>query len=250
MPRQRPAYPNRLPHLQEVDVDSNEVLAQKLSTAWRFLYGRGFVDGFGHISVRAVEPDHFIVTPHSLDRHADASEMAIVDLDGNVVGEPVRLPAELPIHLEIYRQRPDVASVAHLHFLYTTSFSMTDVDLGISYFLASIFRSGIPIHPDPKLVNDRARGEALATSLGPHRAVIMKAHGVAVTGGSVEEMVAGAFLLEENARRTWVSATMGEPEFLDPELMAEVENEMLSSGGPIRRVWQLCESEAAAGGER
>jgi len=226
-------------------VDSNEVLAEKLATAWRFLYGRGFVDGFGHISVRANEPDHFIVTPHSLDSRAEASEMAIVDLDGNVVGTPVRLPAELPIHLEIYRQRPDVASVAHLHFLYTTSFSMTDVDLGISYFLASIFRSGIPIHPDPKLVNNRARGEALAATLGPHRAAIMKAHGVAITGGSVEEMVAGAFLLEENARRSWVSASMGQVEYLNAELLAEIEEEMLKSGGPIRRVWQLCESEAA-----
>ncbi len=231
-------------------MDSNEVLAQKLSTAWRFLYGRGFVDGFGHISVRAVEPDHFIVTPHSLDSRAEAPEMAIVDLDGNVVGPPVRLPAELPIHLEIYRRRPDVGSVAHLHFLYTTSFSMTDLDLGISYFLASIFRSGIPIHPDPRLVNDRARAEALATTLGPHRAVIMKAHGVAITGETVEEMVAGAFLLEENARRTWVSATMGQVEYLDAELLAEIEESMLTSGGPIRRIWQLCESEAALGNDR
>jgi ribulose-5-phosphate 4-epimerase/fuculose-1-phosphate aldolase len=226
-------------------VDSNEVLAEKLSTAWRFLYGRGFVDGFGHISVRANEPDHFIVTPHSLDSSAVGSDMVIVDLEGNVVGEPVRLPAELPIHLEIFRRRPDVGSVAHLHFLYTTSFSMTDQDLGISYFLASIFRSGIPIHPDPRLVNDRARGEALAETLGPHRAAIMKAHGVAITGPTIEEMVAGAFLLEENARRTWISATMGEVEYLDAELLAEIEKEMLSSGGPIRRVWQLCESEAA-----
>jgi ribulose-5-phosphate 4-epimerase/fuculose-1-phosphate aldolase len=233
-----------------VDVDSNEVLAQRLSTAWRFLYGRGFVDGFGHISVRAVEPDHFIVTPHSLDSRATGSDMAVVDLDGNVVGDPVRLPAELPIHLEIYRRRPDVGSVAHLHFLYTTSFSMTDRDLGISYFLASIFRSGIPIHPDPRLVNDRDRGAALADTLGPHRAAIMRAHGVAVTGATVEEMVAGAFLLEENARRTWVSATMGEVEYLDAELMAEIEEAMLTSGGPIRRIWQLCESEATSGGER
>jgi ribulose-5-phosphate 4-epimerase/fuculose-1-phosphate aldolase len=78
----------------------------------------------------------------------------------------------------------------------------------------------------------------------------MKAHGVAITGATVEEMVAGAFLLEENARRTWVSATMGQVEYLDAELLAEIEKEMLSSGGPIRRIWQLCESEAALGDER
>ena len=225
-------------------MDSEELLRHKLSTAWRFLYGRGFVDGFGHITARLGRADRLLVTPHSLDGRSHPEDFVIVDLDGNQIGSDAKLPAELPIHLEILRRRPDVASVAHLHLLYTTSFSMTDRPLGITYFLASIFRSGIPIHPDPRLVSTRERGQALAESLGPHRAVIMKAHGVTVTGSTVEEMVASCFLLEENARRTWVSATMGEVNYLDDELMAEVEDTMLTGGGPIRRIWQLCESEA------
>lgn len=225
-------------------MDSEELLRQKLNTAWRFLYGRGYVDGFGHITARLPQTDRLLATPHSLDSRSQPDDFVIVDVDGNQIGSDARLPGELPIHLEILRRRPDVASVAHLHLLYTTSFSMTDRPLGISYFLASIFHSGIPIHPDPRLVNSRERGEALAATLGPHRAVIMKAHGVTVTGSTVEEMVASCFLLEENARRTWVSATMGEAEYLDDDLMAEVEETMLSTGGPIRRIWQLCESEA------
>jgi len=225
-------------------VDSDEILAAKMNVAWRFLYGRGFVDGFGHITARMADPDHILVTPHSLDSHSRPEDFVTVDLDGNQVGGDARLPAELPIHLEIYRSRPDVRSVAHLHILYATSFSMSDQQLGISYFLASIFRSGLPIHPDPRLVNSRERGAALASTLGAHRAVIMKAHGVAVTGSTIEEMVASVFLLEENARRTWVSSTMGQVEYLADDLMAEIETEMLSGGGPIRRIWQLAESES------
>lgn len=225
-------------------MDSNTFLAQMLNKAWRFLYGRGFIDGFGHISARTADADRILVAPHSLTEGSQPEDFVVVDLDGNQIGTDVRLPAELPIHLAIYRSRPDVGSVAHLHSLYSTSFTMTDQRLGISYFLGSVFRKGIPIHPDSRLIVNSDRADALAATLGPHRAVLMRAHGVAVAGSDVQEMVSWAFLLEENARRTWVSAAVGEVEFLSDESMEEIEGEMLASGGPIKRIWSLCEAEA------
>ena len=33
-------------------LNNKPLLQQKLDTAWQFFYGRGFVDGFGHISAR------------------------------------------------------------------------------------------------------------------------------------------------------------------------------------------------------
>lgn len=225
-------------------MESNKPLADKLNKVWRFLYGRGFIDGFGHISARTETPDQVLVAPHSLRDDSHPEDFVLVDLEGNQLETDVRLPAELPIHLSIYKSRPDVGSVAHVHSGYATSFSMTSQELGISYFLGSVFRSGIPIHPDPRLIVDAERGDALAASLGPHRAVLMKAHGVAVVGDVVEEMLAWAFLLEENARRTWLSAAVGEVEFLDPALMEQIEGEMLASRGPIKRIWSLCEAES------
>jgi len=227
-------------------VESNKPLADKLNKVWRFLYGRGFVDGFGHISARTEAPDQVLVTPHSLGEDSHLEDFVLVDLDGNQLETDVKLPAELPIHLSIYRRRPDVMSVAHLHSGYATSFTMSSQELGVSYFLGSVFRKGIPLHSDSRLVVNSDRGNALADSLGPHRAVLMKAHGVAVAGEGVEEMLAWAFLLEENARRTWMSAAIGEVEFLDQDLMEEIEGEMLASRGPIRRIWSLCESESAS----
>lgn len=228
----------------EDDVESNRLVAEKLSKAWRFLYGRGFIDGFGHISARTQSTDQILVAPHSLRDDSHPDDFVLVDLEGNQLETDVKLPAELPIHLAIYQRRPDVGSVAHLHLPHATSFTMSSQRLGISYFLGSAFRSGIPLHPDSRLIADFERAGALADSLGPHRAVLMKAHGVAVAGEDVEEMLAWAFLLEENARRTWLSAAVGEVEFLDDELMAEIEGEMLASRGPIKRIWSLCEAES------
>jgi len=74
---------------------------------------------------------------------------------------------------------------------------------------------------------------------------LMKAHGVVVTGDSVEEMTAVAYILEENAHRTWVTATMGEVEYLSEAAMAEIEAELLKTRAPFKRIWTLCCNEAA-----
>ncbi len=228
--------------------DSNPVLAEKLNTAWRFFYGRGFVDGFGHISARTNDPDRILMTPHELGFESRPEDFVIVDLDGNQHGGSVKLPGELPIHLEVYKSRPDVGSVAHFHCHHATSFSMSEHDLRPTYFLASIFRDGIPVHPDSRLILNQERGEAMAKTLGSHRATLLRAHGIVVSGADVEEMTAGVFIMEDNAKRTWIAAAMGKIETLGAEEMAEIEAEILATRGPIGRIWALCEAEAARAG--
>lgn len=225
--------------------DTNDELRVKLDTAWRFFYNRGFVDGFGHISARTERPDHILVTPHDLGRRSRPEDFVICDLDGKQIGSDVKLPGELPIHLDVYKARPDVNSVAHFHCHFPTSFSMSSVEMKPTYFLASIFRDGVPIHADSRLVLNRERGAALAETLGSHRVVLMKAHGVVITGDCVEEMTAVAYILEENAHRTWITATMGDVEYLSDEAMAEIEAELLKTRAPFKRIWTLCCNEAA-----
>ena len=219
--------------------------AEKLVKAWRFFYKRGFVDGFGHISARIQSSDHFLLSRHALTSKVSADDFILLDMTGKCVSGQAALPAELPIHLEIYKQRPDVASIAHFHCLFSTSFTMSDTALKPAYFLASIFRTGIPVHSDSRLISDAERGAALAHTLGNCRAALLKAHGVVVTGANVEEMVAGTFILEDNARRAWISASMGELQFLDENIMAEIESDILRSKGAFRRIWALCEEDAA-----
>ncbi len=223
---------------------TREELAGKLIKAWRYFFDRGFVDGFGHISCRAPEAGYFLVSRHSLGSHAVPEDFVLVDLDGRQVDTSAMLPGELPIHLEIYRRRPDVGSVAHFHTMFATSFSVSDRQLRPTYFPAAIFRAGIPIHPDPRLVNSRERGVALAETLGEHRAALMKAHGVVVTGRDIEEMFASVFILEDNAHRTWLAASMGKIEYLSDDCLLEIEQEILTSRGPLRRIWALCEEHA------
>ncbi len=229
--------------------DTNDVLRRKLSTAWRFFYGRGFVDGFGHISARTQDPNVVLMTPHDLGKVSHPEDFVLCDLEGKQFGTDVKLPGELPIHLEIFKSRPDVGAVAHFHTHNATSFSMSEHDLVPTYFMASIFKGGIPVHPDSRLIMTEDRGKAMTKTLGDRRAMLLRAHGIVVTGPDIEEMTAGVYFMEDNAKRTAIAASMGRYEVLGEAEMEEIAEELLRTRGPIGRVWVLAENEAAEMGD-
>ncbi|VXC90837.1 conserved hypothetical protein [Burkholderia sp. 8Y] len=217
-------------------------LMTKTLKAWRFLYRRGFIEGFGHISVR-LPNQRFMITRHSLGMNATPEDFVVMDFEGRKLegaGDP---PGEYPIHLEVLAARPDVNSVIHYHGMYSTSFTTSGQRLRPIHLMGTLFHDGIPVYHDPRLVSDRKRGATLAQALGSHRAVLMCAHGATITGASVEEAVASAFLFEENAHRACISATLGTPQWIDDETAADAGAELIQTRGPFRRVWALVEAE-------
>ena len=224
--------------------DGDKQKKKLLCTAWKFFNARKMVDGFGHISVRMEDPNYIIITPHSMRPNCTPEDLVIIDLNGKQFGSSAKLPGELPIHTEIYKNRDDVGSIAHFHCHYTTSFSMSEHDLAPTYFLASIFYDGIPVHSDPNLINNKSRGAALVKTLGHCRAALMRAHGFVMTGADIFEMTAGVFIIEDNAKRTQLAASMGEFETLNEKEMFQIGCEILAHKSPIMRIWTLCEEEA------
>ncbi len=220
-----------------------DALISKLLKAWHFLYKRGFIEGFGHISARIPDSELFLLARHSLGPRATADDFIVVDTNGRKVSGTGEMPGEYPIHLEILKARPDVGSVIHYHGLHSTAFTTSEHTLKPIHLMGTLFHDGIPVYDDPRLVTSAERGTALAKALGTHRAVLMRAHGATVTGATVEECVGGAFLFEENARRAHASASIGKPLWLDDQLATDAGTELLKNRGPFKRVWALVESD-------
>jgi ribulose-5-phosphate 4-epimerase/fuculose-1-phosphate aldolase len=224
---------------------ADTTLTAQLIKAWRFLYKRGFIEGFGHLSVRLPGTDQYLLTRHSLGPRAMPEDFLVMDLEGRRVDGAGDPPGEFPIHQEIYRARPDVGSVVHYHGMYSTAFTTSEHTLKPIHGTAAIFHDGIPVYPDPRLISTRQRGEALVKTLGARRAVLMRAHGAAITGPDLRETVGGAFLFEQNAHRACISAGLGKPLWLEGQLAADTAAEQLKGGGMFRRVWALVEAEDA-----
>ena len=218
-------------------------LRTKMLKGWQFLYQRGFIEGFGHISGRLPGSDTFLLTRHSLGLKAASGDLITVDLDGHKLAGRGDIPGEYPIHSEIFRARPDVCSIIHYHGLHATAFSTSELKYRPIHIMGTLFADGVPIYPDPRLVQNKQRGELLAKTIGAHRAALLQAHGVVVTGGSVEESVTAAFFIEDNAHRAYIACSMGKPIWIDDQLARDAMGELLKSRGPFRRVWALVEGE-------
>ncbi len=222
-------------------------LMDKCMKAWRFLYRRGFIEGFGHISVRLPGTDTYMLTRHSLGRIIVPDDMLVYDMSGKQLAGKGDRPGEAPIHHEIYRARPDVNSVMHYHGMHATAFSTSGAHtLKPIHLMGTLFADGIPIYNDPRLVSTTERGVALANALGSRRAALLYAHGGVVTGGDIEECVTGAFFLEENAHRAYLSCTLGQPKWIDPQMAQDAAAELIRTRGPMRRVWAMVEVEGVA----
>jgi ribulose-5-phosphate 4-epimerase/fuculose-1-phosphate aldolase len=103
-------------------------LKQTLVTLCHRAYAFGLTPGVsGNMSVRVPGGDQVVIkaTGYSLGDITEA-ETLVVGLDGRVVEEAGARPSkEMHFHLAIYRRRPDVGAVVHLHPPYTLVFAAT-----------------------------------------------------------------------------------------------------------------------------
>ncbi|RXZ38988.1 class II aldolase/adducin family protein [Oxalobacteraceae bacterium CAVE-383] len=153
----------------------------------------------GHVSIRMPgNPSLFIMKPHSYGfDEITMDNIVTCDMEGNKIGTGGRRHSEVFIHTEIYKARPDVNSVIHVHPTHAVALSATGRPLRPISQPASCFNDGLPYFTETiELIRTREMGVGVAKALGPHKAVLMRNHGVAVVGAMVEESVILTILLE------------------------------------------------------
>ena len=89
----------------------------------------------------------------------------------------------------------------HSHMELAIAFTMMQgVTLVPMRARASRWKSGIPTHPDPSHIKFQEQGIALAQTLGPHHAALMRAHGLVLVAESAQALFVDAIHFKENAQ--------------------------------------------------
>ena len=184
-------------------MENNSSLESQVAIAVRLLTAEGLMDFNGHLSVRAADtPEHILINPRHVSRNVlTARDIVRVDLRGKPIGNGHEPPSETPIHTAIYRQRADVMSVAHIHPMIATAFSIAQVPIVPVFTLGCLFGEGVPVFDKPDLIRSDALGDELAESLGNARAVLMYGHGAVVWGENVAACFTACIWFEENAKK-------------------------------------------------
>lgn len=168
----------------------------------------------GHISMRLPDnPGLFFMKPHSLGLDEITMENILtIDLEGNVVAGTSKRHSEVYIHSEIFKARADINCVLHTHPTYATALSATGRPLRAYSQGGALFWEGVGIYDDTiNLIRTHAMGAGVAKALGPHRAVLLKNHGLVIATGSIAETAVGAIMFENAAQIQLITEAAGGP---------------------------------------
>ena len=199
---------------------SEVTLRHELTHGISILERLGIIDFNGHFSVRLDDGNILINTGSSVRSAIGQKDFVIVGPNGEISEETPRPPAELPLHVAIYRARPDVQAVVHGHPQWSTLLSSSGRAYQVTMAQGALL-GAVPIFSSPLSMNNSDIGNALAELLGDGRAALLRAHGSVVVGKDVLEATVLAIYLELNAERQVRAATLGKPYvFSDDEICA------------------------------
>ena len=105
-------------------------LKKDIVEAGRRVYDRGYVaSNDGNISAR-VDNERVLITPTGVSKgYMKPEDIVLVNMDGKVLSRTSKPSSEVFMHLEVYKQRPDVNSVCHAHPIYATGFAVARIPL-------------------------------------------------------------------------------------------------------------------------
>jgi len=203
--------------------DSSELkeLKQKLVDGCHILDREGITDSFGHVSLRIPGADAFLTIAGVSPGCATVNRLIMLDLDGHYLGGDKAAPYEWPIHARILRARPDVSSICHTHSKWSALFSVLKGGLRPIHMYAKFLPvAGPPIYPAAGLIGTVERGEALAATLKDSAAVLLRAHGDAVVGASLEQAIQRTIQVAFIGELLHMAVAHGEPLYMSAEELA------------------------------
>ena len=201
-------FPNELEARKQIVYYSKKVHAEGLVSATD-----------GNLSIR-LDEHHVLITPSSLRKEDMYIEAPIViNLNGEPVNDTRRPSTEHKVHLEAYRQRPDVMAVIHAHPPKAIAFTIAEAPLDTCILPEVVVTLGsVPIAPYAAPSTDDL--PASMRELIKHTDVLMLArHGSVTVGPDLGDAFKKLEKLEHNAEiLIWARILGGAKSFSGPQI--------------------------------
>lgn len=175
-----------------------EFLLEQLVTATRILVHEGVMDVFGHVAVRdPSDPNVFWLGRAGAPARLTTDDLMPFGLDGAPLeATDAPLFSERFIHAAVFHEDDTAQASCHHHAASLLPFCMGARSLMALSQTGAWMGSEVPVWDSHKtfgdtnmLVTDMDQATDLATALGAGRIVLMRGHGVLVTGTSPEDIV-------------------------------------------------------------
>lgn len=189
-------------------------LRQEIIRVTRIVANQGLIrSSDGNLSAR-LDESRFLMTPSGLYKMSmEPDDPIVVNENGEVLnGKPGLKPtSEINMHLEAFRQRPDVNAVLHAHPPYATALTIAGLPFPTNYLPEVLIALGdVPVaqYGTP---GTPALAESIQEFIKDHNAIILSHHGSITVGKSLEEALIALERLEHAAYTYYLAHNLSTP---------------------------------------
>jgi L-fuculose-phosphate aldolase len=189
---------------------SIESLRADIVEVGRRMYARGYTaSNDGNISVR-VGDDRLLMTPKSVCKGFMTPDMmCVTDLTGKKIQGDRDPSSEMLMHLEVYRQRPDVKAVVHAHPPTATGFAVAGIPLDRAVLAEVLTTLGsIPL-AEYATPSTAELPDAVRKYIKAHDGMLLANHGALTVGGDLFSAYYKMETIEHFAKISLVARMLG-----------------------------------------
>ena len=201
-----------------------DVLRRDIVAVCQRLYQRGFIAGTeGNVS--ALEgPDRLWITPSGHHKGLlQPADLLLIDLQGHVLFGNGRSSSETPMHLALYRCRPDIGAVVHAHPPLPTALTVAGYRLEPPLLPEAVVALGeVPTIPYQMPTTWQFANDVGAAMLQAE-AALLENHGSVAVGATLQVAFNKMEIVERAAQILYLAKLLGRVQPLSPEAVTALQ---------------------------
>lgn len=188
----------------------------------RKLYEKRMVNtNEGNVSIK--EGERIYITPSQVCKELLTPDMiAVIDLDGNPIGDGLKASSESKLHTHIYKLRDDVTSVVHTHSPFATAFAVAGRAIETKAYTEAIyFHDKIPVVKYGAPGTDKILA-GIRDYIYKTDAMLLSNHGVVTVGATANDAYLLSETVESIAKVLAITSVLGGEKALSEEELDEL----------------------------
>jgi len=188
------------------------------------LYQRGFIAGTeGNVSALEA-PDRLWITPAGHHKGLlQPADLLLIDLQGEVLFGTGRPSSETPMHLALYRCRPDIRAVVHAHPPLATALTVAGCRLEPPLLPEAVVALGEVPTVAYQMPTTWQFANNVGAAMHQAEAALLENHGSVTIGPSLQAAFNRMEIVERAAQVLYLAKLLGRVQALPPEAVAALQ---------------------------